>query len=88
MLDFHPERIGHACFFDEEHWKRMKASKIPVRHILQVFSHRWWTKLIYFGFHIQYLSHPPCELCFSEIVKRRRNIFFILYLHICRWRYA
>ncbi|KAI5447248.1 hypothetical protein KIW84_014919 [Lathyrus oleraceus] len=30
MLDFHPQRIGHACFFEDEHWRRMKSSKIPV----------------------------------------------------------
>ncbi|KAK4755065.1 hypothetical protein SAY87_008822 [Trapa incisa] len=30
MLDFHPGRIGHACFLDEEHWSTVKASKIPV----------------------------------------------------------
>ncbi|XP_031398965.1 adenosine deaminase-like protein [Punica granatum] len=30
MLDFHPERMGHVCFFNEEHWKRLKTYKIPV----------------------------------------------------------
>ncbi|XP_020227615.1 adenosine deaminase-like protein isoform X1 [Cajanus cajan] len=30
MLDFLPQRIGHACFFEEEHWKRLKSSNIPV----------------------------------------------------------
>lgn len=30
MLDFLPERIGHACFFEEEHWRKLKSSKIPV----------------------------------------------------------
>lgn len=31
MLDFGPERVGHACYFDEEDWKKLKARKIPVR---------------------------------------------------------
>ncbi|XP_057421351.1 N6-mAMP deaminase-like isoform X2 [Lotus japonicus] len=30
MLDFLPHRIGHACFFDEEHWIKLKSSNIPV----------------------------------------------------------
>ncbi|CAK8564357.1 unnamed protein product [Lathyrus sativus] len=30
MLDFLPGRIGHACFFEEEHWRKLKSSKIPV----------------------------------------------------------
>ncbi|KAK7303281.1 hypothetical protein RJT34_14184 [Clitoria ternatea] len=30
MLDFHPQRIGHACFFEDEHWRKLKSSKIPV----------------------------------------------------------
>ncbi|KAJ0983202.1 hypothetical protein J5N97_011457 [Dioscorea zingiberensis] len=30
MLDFYPQRIGHACYLEEEHWKKLKASKIPV----------------------------------------------------------
>ncbi|KAL1829813.1 hypothetical protein ACET3Z_008225 [Daucus carota] len=30
MLDFIPERIGHACFFGEEEWKKLKSTKIPV----------------------------------------------------------
>lgn len=34
MLDFLPQRIGHACFFEEEHWRRLKSSNIPVRPLL------------------------------------------------------
>ncbi|CAH9059378.1 unnamed protein product [Cuscuta europaea] len=30
MLDFLPERIGHACCLKEEEWKKLKSSKIPV----------------------------------------------------------
>ncbi|KHN03460.1 Cytochrome P450 77A1 [Glycine soja] len=30
MLDFLLQRIGHACFFKEEHWRRLKSSNIPV----------------------------------------------------------
>ncbi|KAK7264500.1 hypothetical protein RJT34_32109 [Clitoria ternatea] len=30
ILDFLPQRIGHACFFEEEHWRKLKSSKIPV----------------------------------------------------------
>ncbi|KAJ4838696.1 hypothetical protein Tsubulata_003132 [Turnera subulata] len=30
MLDFQPQRIGHACCFDEEEWRKLKSSKIPV----------------------------------------------------------
>ncbi|XVF26005.1 hypothetical protein REPUB_Repub13aG0263000 [Reevesia pubescens] len=30
MLDFLPQRIGHACCFDEENWRKLKSSKIPV----------------------------------------------------------
>ncbi|RDX68165.1 Adenosine deaminase-like protein [Mucuna pruriens] len=30
MLDLLPQRIGHACFFEEEHWRRLKSSNIPV----------------------------------------------------------
>ncbi|PNY01905.1 adenosine deaminase-like protein [Trifolium pratense] len=30
MLEFHPQRIGHACFFEDEHWRKMKSTKIPV----------------------------------------------------------
>ncbi|KAK3188337.1 hypothetical protein Dsin_027898 [Dipteronia sinensis] len=30
MLDFLPQRVGHACFFQEEEWKKLKSSKIPV----------------------------------------------------------
>ncbi|KAG6691548.1 hypothetical protein I3842_10G068700 [Carya illinoinensis] len=30
MLDFIPQRIGHACYFGEDDWKRMKSYKIPV----------------------------------------------------------
>ncbi|XP_061345509.1 N6-mAMP deaminase [Gastrolobium bilobum] len=30
MLDFLPHRIGHACCFEEEHWRKLKSSNIPV----------------------------------------------------------
>ncbi|KAJ9169071.1 hypothetical protein P3X46_020539 [Hevea brasiliensis] len=30
MLDFLPNRIGHACCFSEEDWRKLKSSKIPV----------------------------------------------------------
>ncbi|XP_010267705.1 PREDICTED: adenosine deaminase-like protein isoform X2 [Nelumbo nucifera] len=30
MLDFVPQRIGHACFLEEEDWEKLKSSKIPV----------------------------------------------------------
>ncbi|XP_015958637.1 N6-mAMP deaminase isoform X1 [Arachis duranensis] len=30
MLDFKPERIGHAICFEKEHWEILKSSKIPV----------------------------------------------------------
>lgn len=30
MLDFLPGRIGHACCFQDEEWKKLKSSKIPV----------------------------------------------------------
>lgn len=30
MLDIFPERIGHACFIEEEEWRRIKSAKIPV----------------------------------------------------------
>lgn len=30
MLDFVPGRIGHACFFQEDHFKKLKSHGIPV----------------------------------------------------------
>ncbi|KAF8404273.1 hypothetical protein HHK36_009155 [Tetracentron sinense] len=30
MLDFLPQRIGHACCFEEEEWAKLKSSRIPV----------------------------------------------------------
>lgn len=30
MLDFLPQRIGHAIYFEEEDWKKLKTFKIPV----------------------------------------------------------
>jgi hypothetical protein len=30
MLDFSPRRIGHACYFEEDHWKKLKSNNIPV----------------------------------------------------------
>ncbi|KAM7500944.1 hypothetical protein LguiA_025358 [Lonicera macranthoides] len=30
MLNFLPERIGHACCFEDEEWRKLKSSKIPV----------------------------------------------------------
>ncbi|XP_057463155.1 N6-mAMP deaminase [Actinidia eriantha] len=30
MLDFLPGRIGHACCFGEEEWRKLKSYKIPV----------------------------------------------------------
>ncbi|KAK6264944.1 hypothetical protein SCA6_020378 [Theobroma cacao] len=30
MLDFLPQRIGHACCFEEENWRKLKSLKIPV----------------------------------------------------------
>ncbi|KAI3440134.1 uncharacterized protein J3R85_003741 [Psidium guajava] len=30
MLDFVPERIGHACCFCEEDWRKLKALNVPV----------------------------------------------------------
>jgi len=30
MLDFLPQRIGHAIFFEKEEWRQLKTSKIPV----------------------------------------------------------
>lgn len=37
MLEFHPQRIGHACFFEDEHWIKLKSSKIPVRLLQSPF---------------------------------------------------
>ncbi|XP_010276027.1 PREDICTED: adenosine deaminase-like protein [Nelumbo nucifera] len=30
MLDFLPQRIGHACCLEDEEWEKLKSSKIPV----------------------------------------------------------
>lgn len=30
MLEFQPERVGHACCLGDSHWKLLKSSKIPV----------------------------------------------------------
>ncbi|KAK8629469.1 hypothetical protein V6N13_078310 [Hibiscus sabdariffa] len=30
MIEFLPHRIGHACCFDMENWRRLKSAKIPV----------------------------------------------------------
>ncbi|KAK9084863.1 hypothetical protein Sjap_025274 [Stephania japonica] len=30
MLNFYPQRIGHAIFLDDEQWRLLKLSKIPV----------------------------------------------------------
>ncbi|GAB4830904.1 hypothetical protein Ancab_004932 [Ancistrocladus abbreviatus] len=30
MLDFLPERIGHACCLEDDAWRKLKTSKIPV----------------------------------------------------------
>ncbi|KAJ7967664.1 Adenosine deaminase-like protein [Quillaja saponaria] len=30
MLDFLPQRIGHACYFQKEDWEKLKSSNIPV----------------------------------------------------------
>ncbi|KAE8728823.1 putative cytochrome P450 [Hibiscus syriacus] len=30
MIDFLPHRIGHACCFDKENWRKLKSVKIPV----------------------------------------------------------
>ncbi|CAH1423810.1 unnamed protein product [Lactuca virosa] len=30
MLDFLPGRIGHACCFQDQEWRKLKSSKIPV----------------------------------------------------------
>ena len=30
MLDFKPHRIGHACFFKDEDWTKLKSFRIPV----------------------------------------------------------
>ncbi|XP_037496520.1 N6-mAMP deaminase [Jatropha curcas] len=30
MLDFLPQRIGHAIFFGEDDWRKLKSSRIPV----------------------------------------------------------
>ena len=47
MLDFLPQRIGHACCFEEEEWKKLKSFNIPVRYLCdQSFSLR----LISLGF--------------------------------------
>lgn len=30
ILEFCPQRIGHACKLDDSHWSKLKSSKIPV----------------------------------------------------------
>ncbi|KAL1196381.1 N6-mAMP deaminase [Cardamine amara subsp. amara] len=30
MLDFKPHRVGHACYFKDEDWTKLKSSRIPV----------------------------------------------------------
>ena len=30
MLDFCPQRLGHVCCLDDEEWKKLKSSMIPV----------------------------------------------------------
>ncbi|CAN6552801.1 unnamed protein product [Malus baccata var. baccata] len=35
MLDFQPQRIGHACCFEEDEWKTLKSLSIPLICIMQ-----------------------------------------------------
>lgn len=30
MLDFKPHRVGHACFFKDQDWEKLKSFRIPV----------------------------------------------------------
>ncbi|XP_021719672.1 adenosine deaminase-like protein isoform X2 [Chenopodium quinoa] len=38
MLDFLPERIGHACCLEEDAWRKLKISKIPAQRNLTSWS--------------------------------------------------
>ncbi|KAJ8446592.1 hypothetical protein Cgig2_019745 [Carnegiea gigantea] len=47
MLDFLPERIGHACCLEEDAWRKLKMSKIPVCAIANTSSNTivWQTSI-------------------------------------------
>lgn len=47
MLDFLPERIGHACCLEEDAWRKLKISKIPVCAITNTSSNSivWQTSI-------------------------------------------
>ncbi|CAJ1962448.1 unnamed protein product [Sphenostylis stenocarpa] len=73
MLDFRPQRIGHACHLEDEHWRQLKSSKIPVEICLtsnirtltirsiHVHHFELYTK-IYPGIHLKNIFSEPDDL--------------------------
>jgi hypothetical protein len=39
VLDFCPQRLGHVCCLNDEEWKKLKSSMIPVTFFLFLGIH-------------------------------------------------
>ncbi|OVA10568.1 Adenosine/AMP deaminase domain [Macleaya cordata] len=68
MLDFLPQRIGHACFIHGEEWIKLKSSKIPVEICLtsNIRTDRF-PSIEYHHFVDLYKSKHPVVLCTDDV---------------------
>lgn len=67
MLDICPERIGHACFLEDEEWERVKSSRIPVEICLtsNLRTNRL-ESIDYHHFDELYKAKHPVVLCTDD----------------------
>lgn len=67
MLDISPQRIGHACFLEDEEWERVKALRIPIEICLTSNLRTERLESIdYHHFDDLYKSKHPVSLCTDD----------------------
>lgn len=67
MLDICPERIGHACFLEDEEWERVKSLRIPVEICLTSNLRTERLESIdYHHFDDLYKAKHPVALCTDD----------------------
>ncbi|ONK65891.1 uncharacterized protein A4U43_C06F2040 [Asparagus officinalis] len=67
MLDICPERLGHACFLQDEEWQRVKSSRIPVEICLTSnLQTERLTSIDYHHFDDLYKAKHPVVICTDD----------------------
>ncbi|XP_076937260.1 N6-mAMP deaminase-like isoform X1 [Bidens hawaiensis] len=66
MLDFLPGRIGHACCFEDEEWRKLKSYKIPVDLCSYIYFNDMF---VYLAVFISIFFCIQVEICLTSNIR-------------------